>query len=56
MGTITTLPIEQNGRRPIERAGLEAAIGEAVGQLDRAARVGEPRRIADGGVHCHGDR
>jgi two-component system sensor histidine kinase/response regulator len=29
MGTITTLPIEQNGGRPIERAGLEAAIEQA---------------------------
>ena len=29
MGTTTTLPIEQNGRRPIERAGLEAAIEQA---------------------------
>ena len=29
MGTTTTLPIENNGRRPIERAGLEAAIEQA---------------------------
>jgi PAS domain S-box-containing protein len=42
MGTTTTLPIEQNGRRPIERAGLEAAIeqaGEAIVITDTRGNI-----------------
>jgi hypothetical protein len=48
---------ERGGLAPApDGAGLPAALGPAVDQRLHARRVGEPRRLAHGGVHRHGYR